>query len=190
MANNDQTDAIEQQLSDYVTAMEALNIVLTPEEINTKRIQIKAQMSGELVPVGAEVESWNDVQALLETPTPDVLVVDDFQKLDDKSQLVNVPFFIKQWWFADSELIDPETGEPRQFAVLRCLVSRPILTPAGATQKIVLSDGSTGIYRQLRETTQRTGQTSKMMVRNGLRVSQYTIELEGGSQQAETFYLT
>jgi hypothetical protein len=73
---------------------------------------------------------------------------------------------------------------------MRCIASRPVMTPSGATQRLVLSDGSAGIYRQLRETTQRTGKTTSMVVVNGLRVSQYTVEVEGGSQPAETFYLT
>lgn len=185
---------IDAELESYQQAMAALNINLTTEELEAKRLELKAAMTGDTSALvatgGVEAQSWADVQALVETPGTDALVIDDYQKLEDKSQLVNVPFWVNKWWFTDSEMLDPETQEPRQFAVLQCIISRSIMTPAGPAQKIILTDGSTGIYRQLRETTARTRRNSRLMVRNGLRVSQYSIELEGGSQPAETYYLT
>jgi hypothetical protein len=129
-----------------------------------------------------EIESFEEVREMVESDPSSVLVVDDYQKLDDKSQLINVPFFVNRWWFAE--------GDMGTFAVLRCVTSRKVLTAAGETDKVVISDGSTGIYAQLRKITQKTGKTAALVVRHGLRVSQYTADTDTGPKQAETFYLT
>jgi hypothetical protein len=184
MASKEIESQVEAELSTFVDSMAALNLTLTEDEIETKRKELTAAYSGEdtaLVQAEAgAAETWEQVQAMLSQG--DVLILDDYQKLDDKSVLINVPFWINKWWFTPGDLGD--------FAVLQCIASRPVRTPAGETQKIVLTDGSTGIFRQLRDLTMRTGQSTKMLVRNGLRVSQYTAETDAGSKMAETYYLT
>lgn len=186
MADKELDREIEQAVNSYVEWAAGLNITLTEDEIETKRNEIRRSMGGTdsaLVTAGTrEIESFDEVAELLQSAPGEVLVIDDYQKLDDKSQLINVPFFINRWWFAE--------GDMGEFAVLRCVTSRPVRTPAGETDKVVVSDGSTGIFRQLREVTKKTERTAALMVRNGLRVSQYTAETESGPKMAETYYLT
>lgn len=178
---------IETAVDQYVEWASGLNITLSEDEIEAKRNELRREMGAEtstaLATAGArEIESFEEVAELLADPSADVLVVDDYQKLDDKSQLVNVPFFINRWWFTE--------GDMGEFAVLRCITSRPVRTGAGDTTKVVVSDGSTGIFKQLREVTKKTQKTAALMVRHGLRVSQYTADTESGPKMAETFYLT
>ena len=66
-------------------------------------------------------------------------------------------------------------------------------------KRYVINDGSTGIRAQLQEFTKRTGQQANMVVRNGLRKSEYRIDketkkpvsrgYEGPTEPAVTYYL-
>jgi len=186
MADKDLEQDIEAAVNQYVEWASGLNITLSEDEIETKRNELRRELGGgEIVTTDAgtrEVESFDEVADLLSASPGEVLVIDDYQKLDDKSQLINVPFFINRWWFTE--------GDMGEFAVLRCVTQRPVRTGAGETDKVVLSDGSTGIYKQLREVTKKTQKTAALMVRHGLRVSQYTADTETGPKMAETYYLT
>jgi hypothetical protein len=177
---------VEQAINQYIEWAAGLNMTLSEDEIQQKRNDLYREMGGgQLVPQDAgsrEVESFDEVRELIEADPSSVAVVDDYQKLDDKSQLVNVAFFINRWWFTEGDMGD--------FAVMRCVVSRPVLTPAGETDKVVVTDGSTGIFAQLRKFTQKTQRTGNLLVRHGLRVSQYTADTESGPKMAETYYLT
>lgn len=187
MAENKVEAEVEEAVNQYVEWAAGLNISLSEDEIDEKRRELLkaagATPSTELVSAGArEVESFDEVAELLSTEPGQVLIVDDYMKLDDKSLLINVPFFINRWWFTEGDMGD--------FAVMRCVLSRKVHTPAGETDKVVLSDGSTGIMAQLKKVTLKTGKTASLMVRHGLRVSQYTADTETGPKQAETYYLT
>lgn len=177
---------IEQELERFADTMAMLNVTLTDDEIEAKRAELIAAATGSsaLVAVegddlGASVETWDQVGQL---PADAVSVTDDFVKLDDKSKLINVPFFARKWWMTN--------GEMGEFAVVQCVTKTPIRTDSGETSKVIITDGSTGIYKQLREVTKRTGKNTSLLVRNGLRVSQYTADTEQGPKQAETYYLT
>jgi len=176
---------VEKALEQFQSSMTGLGITLTEEEVEAKRRELEAVESGDSSLVlgdddpGSMIESWDQVSQL---PADAVVIVDDFVKLDDKSRLINVPFFARKWWFTE--------GDMGEFAVVQCVLSRPIMTPTGETSKVIVTDGSTGIHSQLRETTKRTGKTTGLLVRNGLRVSQYTADTEEGPKNAETFYLT
>jgi hypothetical protein len=178
----------------FVRTMQNLNITITQEEYQREEARITAEITGDhsalMASGAAEPRSWEEVEALFQEAPETISVVDDYQKLDNKKLLINVPFFINRWWFTDSDRLDPETGEPLQFAVAQIVARQEVLTEAGPSKLLVISDGSTGICRQLREITKATGKTTRLAVRHGLRVSQYSIEIEGGSQDAETFYLT
>lgn len=187
MADADFERDIEHAVDQYVEWASGLNITLSEDEIEAKRNELRREMGGsEMVLADAgsrEMQSWEDVTSLLqETPIEDILVLDDYQKLDDKTLLINVPFWINRWWFAE--------GDMGEFAVLRCILSQKVHTGAGETDKVVISDGSTGIFKQLREVTKKTQKTGQMVVRHGLRVSQYTADTDSGPKAAETFYLT
>jgi hypothetical protein len=182
MSSKDVDSAIEV----FISSMSGLGITLTEEEIDAKRRELEAIESGDNVLAvagddsGAMVETWEQVAQL---PADTVVIVDDFVKLDDKSKLINVPFFARKWWFSD--------GDMGEFAAVQCVTQYPINTGSGETRKVIITDGSTGIFRQLRDVTKRTeGKTSSLLVRNGLRVSQYTVETDEGIKNAETYYLT
>lgn len=56
--------------------------------------------------------------------------------------------------------------------------------------KVIFTDGSTGIWRQLTQFTEQTGRTSGMYAQEGLRVSRYTFTDETGKEKdAETYYI-
>ena len=187
MAKNDLDQEIEQAVSEYVEWAANLNMTLTEDEIEAKRNELRREAGGPGTELATdagsrEIESFAEVADLLQQAPGEVLVIDDYQKLDDKSLLINVPFFINRWWFTE--------GDMGEFAVLRCVLSRPVRTAGGETDKVVLSDGSTGICKQLRQVTMKTRKTASLMVRNGLRVSQYTADTDTGPKMAETYYLT
>lgn len=63
-------------------------------------------------------------------------------------------------------------------------VSANVVTQAGA--KWVVNDGSSGIYKQLREYTDRTGRNGGMLVKRGLRKSEYSNDF---TEHGVTHYL-
>lgn len=184
MADLEVDQEVQERLDAFASAMAGLGITVTEEEIAQKRKEIQWEMGGNsalAVAEGGEAESWEDVQRVLEEAPDSVAIVDDYVKLDLKEQLVNIPFWVNKWWFSE--------GDQGEYATMQCLVSREIMTPTGPTRKIVITDGSTGIFQQLRKITMSTGQSTRLIVRNGLRVSRYTVDTDEGEKNAETFYL-
>jgi hypothetical protein len=103
---------------------------------------------------------------------------------DEKRKLVGVPLFVMEWRFQDSDTVQ-RGGESVEYVTARVVAER-----GGKVVKAVISDGSTGIYRQLRAYTNRTGRTKGLMVPAGLRVSDYTYQdpNTGEKSPASTFY--
>jgi hypothetical protein len=184
---------VDEALDAYRSWAIGINLDLTEEEIETKRNELLRSMGGAEIAIpdagSREIDSWDEVAQLLAEDPEAVVILDDYVKLDDKNQLLNTPFFINRWWFTEGDMTN-EQGEPTGFAVMRIIVSRKVHTPTGESDKVIVTDGSTGIYKQLRQITQKKQQTGAMIVRHGLRVSQYTTETAEGIKQAETFYLT
>jgi hypothetical protein len=179
---------IDEELKQFIDSMTALNLTVTDEEVEQRRALLLRQATGEdsalAVPEGNDVESFEDALALASQPDSGLLVLDDFRKLDDKSKLEGVPFVAQRWWFTN--------GEMGEFAVVRCLLPKdnPIYIDGDPTNKVIITDGSTGIYKQLRELSMATGQNSKLVVRHGLRASDYTADTDQGPKLARTYYLT
>lgn len=102
---------------------------------------------------------------------------------EGKGTLVKTPFVIVYWGFS--------LGDYGEF------VTAFVMTEDG--RKLILTDGSTGIYAQLSEYTEKTGRQAGMMVKRGLRRSDYHIsretrepvgrDYEGEKDPATTFYL-
>lgn len=84
-------------------------------------------------------------------------------KKDRKNILVGVPLLLLEWNFYPGDYGDT-------FCAIR-LVSR---NPDGSAGKYIINDGSTGIADALKDYTERTGKVTGLMVRNGLRASDYT----------------
>lgn len=97
---------------------------------------------------------------------------DGFTLLDDKSALLNVPFLALQWTFAAGDF-----GPDSEFVVMRVLTSNG--------DKFIITDGGTGLYQQVRDYYDRTGSDGGLLVRRGLRKSEYDNEHGHGV----TFYL-
>lgn len=95
--------------------------------------------------------------------------------LTDKMVLVGLPFVILKWNFY--------SGDNGEF------VSAWVLTKTN--DRLIMNDGSTGIYAQLRALTDATGQDSGLICRHGLRVSEYDYTKPDGTPggRARTFYI-
>lgn len=98
---------------------------------------------------------------------------------DQKRRLVDVPCLFLFWSF--------HLGTQGEF------VSAHVVT-LGANgdvkDKFIINDGSTGIYAQLKEFTDRTGDSQGMFVPKGLRASDYTYTDDDGKEKpATTFYI-
>lgn len=117
---------------------------------------------GDLITSVGEVEKIGDVagNGFVVLPTA------------NKVQLVGVNFAIVTWRFAE--------GDNGDFA------SMLVITDKG--DKLIVNDGSSGIFRQL----QGLGRPRPLLVPGGLRVSEYdyTDERTGKTSKAQTFYLT
>lgn len=99
----------------------------------------------------------------------------EWDVLEDKAHLVGVPFVGLRWRF--------NAGDAGEF------VSLEVITEDG--RRLIINDGSTGIYRQLKRLTDETGRTTGIACKKGLRRSDYTYTDEKGeSRPATTFYLS
>lgn len=98
---------------------------------------------------------------------------------DKKDRLIGVPLFLMEWRFAD--------GDNGRFVSIRAVAQNE---DAPGVRKYIINDGSTGICQQLAEYQEQTGRTGGLMVRNGLRRSDYTYTNDNGEDKAaSTFYL-
>ena|SRR5690242_14500122 len=108
---------------------------------------------------------------------------DGFTLINNKGLLVDVPFLAMEWTFRDGDF-----GRP--YVSVR-VVAR---MPGGAIGKYIFNDGSTGIADQLAKYTKKSGRMGGLMVRQGLRASDYEVELPDGKggtvmSPATTYYL-
>lgn len=133
----------------------------------------------------AELHSTSDVNELLANAGIVPESFDDygsgFSVLEDKRQLIKVPFYILEWRV--------NAGDMGEFTSLVAMTERG--------DKYVVNDGSTGIHEQLAAVVKRreakgiTGPALRagLVVRKGLRVSDYEVEIDGKMSKASTFYL-
>lgn len=109
-----------------------------------------------------------------------------FEILSDKDRLVKTPFAILEWRFSISERFKSE------------FVSMLVVTEGN--EKWIVNDGSTGICKQLRNITDeriasgRPSPQSGLVVKNGLRRSDYETEMEINGKtetvSGTTYYLS
>lgn len=103
------------------------------------------------------------------------VIGDGFILLPDKAMAVGREFLVIDWKF----ITDKDTG--REYASMR------IINPQN--EKAIINDGSTGIYRQLKDLSDR-GIRGGIHCSNGLRVSEYVYENDNGEKSnAKTYYL-
>lgn len=101
-----------------------------------------------------------------------------FQILDNKDILCGVPFLIIKWEFHDSKKYKRD-GEPSGF------VSAFVVTEND--ERYVLNDGGTGICKQLLDLSSRMKRYGGLLVRHGLKRSDYDTEEFG---EGTTYYLS
>lgn len=100
----------------------------------------------------------------------------------DKDTLVGVPFLALRWQWNES---DEYGGE---FVFVECMKEDGTI--------VVINDGSTGLFQQLRDLTDHRMQnghaapTAGRMVKRGLRRSDYRVEVNGKEIAASTYYLS
>lgn len=137
--------------------------------------------AGEVVAYDPHAVDWRNVpyseafSVIPEIFDAEEFIGDGFELLKDKDQALGNEFLIIDWRFQ----VDKETN--REYASMR------IMTPLNALYRI--NDGSTGIYAQLKQFTER-GITGGVRS-HGLRKSEYMHDNGDGTQtKARTYYLT
>jgi hypothetical protein len=127
----------------------------------------------------AAIKSFDDMMKLLADAGVEATEIseygDGFSVETDKSSLVNVPFGILDYKFS-------KKGNFGEFAIVR------IVTRDG--RKLILTDGSTGIYAQCQD-FQKRGRSGGIMCPKGITVSEYDyIDETGKVTPAKTFYFS
>lgn len=132
------------------------------------------------------IDGWDEAMQLL---TEEYGIVEDATQVigsgfalmsaKDKARLVDERFLVMHVMFPESSEHKDEDGAWLHYAVAH------IITSDG--RKLILTDGGTGIYRQLEEWVLRSGRRGGLMVPGGLRESVY--DLPDGSGKGTTYYL-
>lgn len=134
------------------------------------------------------ITSFDDVNKLF--ADHEIKVVDAAEEIgdgfmlvdnDDKSKFERVEMMVLSWSFAEGDHTR-EDGTKSEFVAMRFVTREH----NGSIGKYVVTDGGTGIYKQLREYTNRTGSTGGLYVKRGFRVSRYANEYRDNN---ETVYL-
>lgn len=124
------------------------------------------------------IQSFADVQKLFSEHGVTVVSAadelgDGFQLVstEEKDQFIGREMMILSWAFAEGDVKKPD-GSKSEFVAMRFVCQEQ----GGGVGKYVITDGGTGIYKTLREYTDRTGLYGGMHVKKGLRASRYTNE--------------
>jgi hypothetical protein len=133
-----------------------------------------------------KVDDFDAVLAMVEEAYGDVVdataeLGDGFRVLtrEEKERMVGIPLVLMHWKFSESDYQRPDTDS--YFVIVRC-AAKHRNAPMG---KYVITDGGTGLARQLLEYTQRTGRQGGLVLRKGLLRSDYDTE----NGPATTMYL-
>ena len=114
----------------------------------------------------ASIKSFEEAQALVaqqlggQIINADEVIGDGFARLENKDKLIGVQFLFINWDFN----LDGEFGE---------FVFARLITKSG--EKYRISDGGSGIRQELWKFTEKSGIRGGLMVKNGLRKSEYPI---------------
>lgn len=108
-----------------------------------------------------------------------------FTMLDDKDKLVKVRFVIVEWRFLQSSEITLSDGSPSEYVAASLVTEH--------NQRYVITDGSAGIFQQLKRITQRRVERAQdgvspyalLPVAGGLRKSEFFVNQETGEIRRE-----
>jgi len=150
---------------------------------NSQGIAVRESLSPDEL---REVSSFDEMLDLVASKVGEIdsaaqALGDGYSLLDsrDKNKLVGIQFLCVSWQFSISERI-----KDKEFVTVR------IMTKNG--DKVILNDGSQGIYKQLRDyTNSHAGRQIGLMVHKGLRLSEYdyTDPNTGEVSRVSTYYL-
>lgn len=129
------------------------------------------------------------VQGILGAEVVDAAEVlgNGFTILEDKDTLIGKPCLFLSWNFNESDTIRREDGSKGVFVSATVVVK---VNREGAVERYIVNDGGTGICAQLQDYSIRTGSTAGLLVRKGLRRSDYEKRLADDSvTSGTTFYL-
>jgi hypothetical protein len=175
--------------------MTATKQATTQEVVNTE--------TGEIVQITRlddntlrDITSFDDALRVMQeqgsVSVADAELGNGFSIADDKvkDRLIGVPLAFLSWNFNAGDYGSADDGS-------NVFVSAMVVTQAG--EKFIINDGSTGICKQLQEYTNRTSKTQNLVVRHGLRKSEYRIHKEtkipvargydGPTEPASTYYI-
>jgi len=145
----------------------------TVEEVNTtgEVMAVPSTFSREEL---SGITSWDDALRLAQSEYGDIVTADteigDGFKVateDDERRLIGVPLFLLEWTFRAGDFGD-------DYVSIRAISQGD----SGVSTKWIINDGGTGICRDLRDFTKKTGRFGGLLVRNGLRVSDYQVDNE------------
>lgn len=96
-------------------------------------------------------------------------------KKEDKRKLVGVPMVLFDYSYSEG------VGASGEKVTLRLKLSDDTI--------VIINDGSAGIYRQLKELDGKNTSGRALLLRHGLRASDYTTTINGKETEATTYYL-
>lgn len=128
-----------------------------------------------------EMRDFDSVVSQITTDLPMLSSADHIgsgsELIKDKERLVGVPFIALRWHFAETDDYDSAY-----------FVTVHVLTKHG--DRLVFNDGTKGGIRdQLMELSQNTGRFEMLVCEKGLRLSEYTVELDGKKTKATSYYI-
>jgi hypothetical protein len=129
------------------------------------------------------IESFDDAIALTqvemgEIVAADQVIGDGFAIVTDKDSLIGKPLLFMSWTF--------HSGDYGTFVSAQCAARNE----SGGVSKVILNDGSTGVFQQLSDYTNSTDKMGGLLARHGLRRSDYTYTGDDGKEKpASTYYI-
>lgn len=173
-----------------MSASRKASVTGTPEEsapeVMSER-EIGKALGGEVVQVSTfnkeqlgSIDSFDAAMALATAEYGNVIAAHEQALLgdgfrvateDDKRRLIGVPLLLLDWTFKPSDY-----GQDQDWVLIHAVQRGD----NGQAVKWVIADGGTGIARDLKEFTDKTGRSGGMAVKNGLRVSEYYIDSDSG----------
>jgi len=149
----------------------------TTENVDAENTELVPVLSSESL---VAIKTFDDALALLrETYGESSVAVasevlgDGFKMLAEKDQLIGCAFLAVAWQFT--------MGDHGEYVIARIITAR--------NEKLVITDGSTGIYQQFADYSKRSGKFNGLYVEQGLRRSDYTYDDNGKEKAASTYYL-
>lgn len=142
------------------------------EQVTVEAVELASDYSREEL---AGINSFDDAIRLAQAKYGTVRNAQDLgdgfrlAEKEDKFRLCGVPLMLLEWTFRDGDYGD-------MYVSIHAVAQEA----SGAISKWIINDGSTGINKQLQEYQGETGMPGGLMVRGGLRASEYDTDLESG----------